>query len=256
MKLSEVAPLYARIAAVLRQRIETGALDVGAMMPTLESYMSEFAASRVTVRQAMDMLAEEGLIARRRGFGTTVLAQPRTTRDVSLPMTWHELLTRLDDVKRTKFSVSFDDSPSAESLNRDEKSTANPASKPRRKKTLRTPRKFAHLKALHHHGNSAYCLVDAWMARDIYDASANALRTRPALSVLMKSHAAQVCKVSQTLTLGIADLDVASALDIPLGSPIALVRRTVFNEDGDAIYAAQIYFPAGVVRIDTLLFER
>jgi hypothetical protein len=30
----------------------------------------------------------------------------------------------------------------------------------------------------------------------------------------------------------------------------------VFNGESDCIYAAKIYFPAGVVRIDTLLFER
>jgi GntR family transcriptional regulator len=256
MKYHEVAPLYARIAAVLRQRIETGALAVGALLPTIESYMSEFAASRVTVRQAMGMLAEEGLIARRRGFGTTVLAQPRATRNVRMPMTWHELLARLDDVERNNLSVSFDETPSAESLNSDEDLVANRGSKSRRENTVGASRKFARIKALHRHGASVYCLVDAWMARDLYDVSASELKTRPALSVLVTSHAAQVCKVKQTLTLGIADIEVANAIDIALGSPIALVRRTVFNGEGDCVYAAQIYFPAGVVRIETLLFER
>jgi GntR family transcriptional regulator len=256
MKYGDVAPLYARIAAVLRQRIETGVLTVGAMLPTLESYMSEFAASRVTLRQAMDMLSAEGLIARRRGFGTTVLMQPSATRDVSLPMTWQDLLVRLDSVERTRVSISLNELPTSEALNVEQVATDGARLKPRRANARNLSQKFAHMKALHHSGGATYCLVDAWMVRSIYDVSKNALQTRPSLVVLMQSHAAHVHRVTQSLTLGVADLDVATALHVALGSPVALVRRTVFNGESERIYAAKIYFPASVVRIDSLLYQR
>ncbi len=260
------APLYARIASVLRQRIENSELAVGTMLPTLESYMSEFDASRVTLRLAMDMLASEGLIVRRRGFGTTVIAQPRTTREIQLPMTWPELLARLDHVKRTHVSTSLDEMPTLDALNNGDSHEWRPDWLPtkivpraRAKKTnlVGVERQtYARIQALHHHGDIAYCVVNAWIDRRIYDASKRALRTRPALIVLMESHASEVNKVTQTLTLGIADVDVVSALGVPFGSPIAIVRRTVFNDAGERVYAAQIYFPASVVRIDTLLYDR
>jgi GntR family transcriptional regulator len=263
-KNAEIAPLYARIAGVLRQRIETGSLAVGSMLPTLESYMREFAASRVTMRLAMDMLDSEGLIARRRGVGTTVIAAPHTARKLNLPMSWHELLARLNDVKRSYISSSIDETPTREALNdsiqpsREGLSLANVASSARSAQNQSTgpqQRKYAHIKALHRHNNKAYCVVDAWIDRRIFDASEAALQTRPALVVLMEFHASEVNTVTQTLTLEIADVDVASVLSVPLGSPLAVVRRTVFNATNERIYAAQIYFPASVVRIDTQLFE-
>jgi GntR family transcriptional regulator len=255
----EIAPLYARIAGVLRQRIETGALAVGTMLPTLESYMREFAASRVTLRLAMDMLASEGLI------GTTVIAQPRTTRNINLPMTWRELLARLDDVKRTHIFSSIDETPSRDALNDDSMqppptdpswvSGGSPSAPTKQPISAGAQQpKYARMKALHHHGGQAYCVVDAWIHRRIFNVSKGALQARPALVVLMNAHASDVSKVTQMLTLGIADVEVASALSVPLGSPIAVVRRTVFDSAQERIYAAQIYFPASVVQIETQLF--
>ncbi|MGL4230516.1 MAG: hypothetical protein ACRCWJ_04040, partial [Casimicrobium sp.] len=58
------------------------------------------------------------------------------------------------------------------------------------------------------------------------------------------------------LTVGVAEIDVAKALNVPAGSPIALVRRNVFDAKGDRIYAARIHFPANVVRLETTLLAK
>jgi GntR family transcriptional regulator len=237
-------PLYARIAGVVRQRIETGELAIGAMLPTLEAFMAEFGASRVTVRLAMDMLGEEQLIARRRGFGTVVTARPKNHRDVVLPDSWDKLMARLTDVKRRVLAIEEEATPSADelNLNDDEK--------------LPERTRFVRMLALHTHAGEAYCYVDAWINARTYNASSRALKSKPALIVLVEKHNDRVANVTQTMTLGLADIEVAKALDIGMGSPIALVRRTVFDAKGERVYASRVHFPASVVRTESVLYAK
>ena len=55
-------PLYLQVASVMRQRIEVGHWDPGQKISTLEELEREFEVARVTVRQAIELLAEEGLL--------------------------------------------------------------------------------------------------------------------------------------------------------------------------------------------------
>jgi GntR family transcriptional regulator len=66
-------PLYAQIAASLRAQIDSGALPPGAALPTEQSLQEIFGVSRSVVRQALDRLAQDRLISREQGRGTTVL---------------------------------------------------------------------------------------------------------------------------------------------------------------------------------------
>ena len=76
-------PRYAQLADVLRRRIERGPWRAGVQLPTLDALMAEFGVARVTVRQAINVLARDGLVRAERGRGTFVLSQPgpRAGRD-------------------------------------------------------------------------------------------------------------------------------------------------------------------------------
>ena len=60
-------PLYLQVASVMRQRIEVGHWIPGQKISTLEELEREFEVARVTVRQAIELLAEEGLLYANRG---------------------------------------------------------------------------------------------------------------------------------------------------------------------------------------------
>ncbi|MEU4633079.1 GntR family transcriptional regulator [Micromonospora chalcea] len=63
-------PRYRVIADELRERIESGAIPPGALLPAESVLTAEFGASRGTVRQAIAVLREERLVATERGRGT------------------------------------------------------------------------------------------------------------------------------------------------------------------------------------------
>ncbi|KAB1942283.1 GntR family transcriptional regulator [Micromonospora sp. ALFpr18c] len=69
-------PRYRVIADQLRERIEDGSIPPGALLPTESALTSEFRASRGTVRQAIAVLREEGLVTTEHGRGTS--ARPVT----------------------------------------------------------------------------------------------------------------------------------------------------------------------------------
>jgi GntR family transcriptional regulator len=66
---------YTEIADDLIGRIRAGGLRVGARLPGELQLMQDYAASRHTIREALRGLEELGLIERRRGIGTRVLAR-------------------------------------------------------------------------------------------------------------------------------------------------------------------------------------
>src|SRR6476469_5971927 len=77
-------PRYAQLADIFRQRITRNRWPPGTKLPTLEALMLEFDVARVTVRQAMELLAREGLVSAERGRGTFVTAQPSRERGLRL----------------------------------------------------------------------------------------------------------------------------------------------------------------------------
>ncbi|HEY2248965.1 MAG TPA: GntR family transcriptional regulator, partial [Bradyrhizobium sp.] len=65
---------YRDIAAGLQKDIRLGRYDIGKLLPTETELMTRHAASRQTVREALRILNDQGLIVRRAGLGSVVIA--------------------------------------------------------------------------------------------------------------------------------------------------------------------------------------
>ncbi len=68
-------PLYARIEAQLRDAIAQGDYAVGTLLPTEAELCETLRVSRHTIREALRRLVESGLVERRQGAGTMVVAR-------------------------------------------------------------------------------------------------------------------------------------------------------------------------------------
>ncbi|MFD3452871.1 GntR family transcriptional regulator [Streptomyces sp. NPDC058691] len=69
-------PGYLRIAADLRNRISSGEFGIGDRIPTLPALAEEYEVSETTVRNALALLRNEGLIETRARAGTRVRERP------------------------------------------------------------------------------------------------------------------------------------------------------------------------------------
>jgi len=68
-------PLYQQLQRALREAIETQVLGPEDALPSERQLAAELGVSRITVRKAIDGLAEEGLLVRRQGSGNFVGAR-------------------------------------------------------------------------------------------------------------------------------------------------------------------------------------
>ncbi len=83
-------PLYFQIAENLKRAIEDGTLKPGERLDNELDLTERLGVSRPTVRQAVQRLVEQGLVVRRRGLGTVVVA-PRILRSVALTSLYDDL---------------------------------------------------------------------------------------------------------------------------------------------------------------------
>ena len=65
---------YRDIATRLQKNIRLGKAEVGNLLPTETELMDKYSASRQTVREALRILRDQGLIVRRAGLGSVVIA--------------------------------------------------------------------------------------------------------------------------------------------------------------------------------------
>ena len=65
-------PLYLQLEDLIRMEIESGKYIKGDILPSEKEYMDKYDISRVTTRQALAALVQQGYIKRARGIGTVV----------------------------------------------------------------------------------------------------------------------------------------------------------------------------------------
>ena len=97
--------LYQQIAEDLIQKIGSGALPVGSLLPTEMELMASYRTSRNTVRMALQQLQARSLISRRRHRGTMVEALPGGVATFTQSLSFDGLITLASTAKRQLVSA-------------------------------------------------------------------------------------------------------------------------------------------------------
>jgi GntR family transcriptional regulator len=59
-----------------------------------------------------------------------------------------------------------------------------------------------------------------------------------------------IASAHQVLTIGTADMEIAQMLEIPVGSPVAEVRRIFKDQNDTVIYLANVVYRGDAIRIE------
>lgn len=70
-----IIPLYEQIAQQIKQEVSNGGFDAQRRLPTEKAFAEQFNVSRITVRKAIQLLSQEGLVETKQGKGTFVRSQ-------------------------------------------------------------------------------------------------------------------------------------------------------------------------------------
>lgn len=93
------APLYLQVARELKSEIVSGVYPVGSSITTEDELCKRFSVSRHTVREAIRVLRNEGLVASRQGAGTVVVPPRTTGTDMHQVMSINDLLAFASDAR-------------------------------------------------------------------------------------------------------------------------------------------------------------
>ena len=96
-------PAYIRIHDKIKEDVDDGTWKIGQRLPSERDLCETFDVSRMTVRQAITLLVDEGILERKPGSGTFVARDvyKRQIRKLSAMMNQHQLLT-LSCVKKLR----------------------------------------------------------------------------------------------------------------------------------------------------------
>lgn len=92
-------PLYVRLARTLKEEIVNGSFPVGSLLPTEEELCKRFSVSRYTVREALRLLRDDGLVSSRQGAGTLVIPPRSSDSDIHQVMSINDLLAFASDAR-------------------------------------------------------------------------------------------------------------------------------------------------------------
>lgn len=99
------SPVYIQIHNQLRSNIENGKWHVGQKIPAERELATEFGVSRMTLRQAIQTLVDEGVLERRVGSGTFV-ANRKVQEKMSGVTSFTELMQAIGKVPSSK-TISY-----------------------------------------------------------------------------------------------------------------------------------------------------
>ena len=223
----QAVPLHAEVAAMLRNQIMSGQLAPGSQLPPLSELTEKLGVARMTVKQAMDSLVDEGLIERHSGRGTFVKEIELPERQV-LKMR-AEMAEIHSMVAQMEVSVVVDDSSS-------EIFDENGVS-------------YRSMKRIHTRNGKPFCCVDLRLESAEYEKAPDRFESEIVVSVL-KDLGIKVASARQRVTISYADFETAQALDISVNSPVFHVFREFFSSDGRLIYSAILIYPGDGLEFD------
>ena len=91
--VTDAVPLYYQLESVLREKILSGQFASLERIPTEAELATEYGVSRITVRQALAALEEDGLVRRKAGLGTFVTELPSFSGDLKVEGSLDHLLS-------------------------------------------------------------------------------------------------------------------------------------------------------------------
>jgi GntR family transcriptional regulator len=105
------SPLYVKIAQSLRSDIEKELYNQGELLPTEDDLEKQFNASRTTIRNAISLLENEGLVVRKQGKGTIVQGMRATQKLNYISSLTEAFLHKSLKVRSSNVSIELIESP-------------------------------------------------------------------------------------------------------------------------------------------------
>jgi GntR family transcriptional regulator len=227
------SPLYAQVADAIRERIVKGVWPMGAKIPTLPELSLEFDVGIITVRQAVQLLKNDGLLTPRQGRGTFVCGKPETHPRMRVESS----LTGLAELYRKHVPRLI---PLSEGLAMPRLDAEDGLPAP----------SYRLLRRIHASERQLTSVISAYIDERVFKLAPRRFRSEVVIPVLLDLKAVRIGSARQILTISTAGVEAANALNISVSAPVAEVRRVICAPDGTVIYLGELTYRGDYIRVD------
>jgi GntR family transcriptional regulator len=211
---------YQEIADELRERARSA--SAGTVLPSESELSAEFSASRVTVRRALEIVRDDGLIAARQGFGWFVATEPVRQRLERLGTIDEQLTSSGKAAGRHVLEFGFVVPP------------------PHVHADLQTDR-VLRVKRVSLADDAPFAVVTVWCPAVLAQKlSMEDVESRPFFELLD----VELRGATQTIGAESAERPEAELLAVPIGAPLLKCRRITTDLDGVPVLVSEHVFPA------------
>lgn len=223
-------PYYQQLYEILRNGITRGEWKPGDLIPPESELIKTYRVSRITVRQVLGMLVQDGLVYRERGRGTFV-AHP--TVDQALG----RIVSFTEDMRRRGFK------PASRLL-----SSSLVAASPEIATRLQVEpaAELACIRRLRLADDEPMSVEESYLIHRacpgilaVYNPRSDSLR-----ELLQRRYGIHIARAKQVIRAIAAPRELARLLSIPARSPLLFVERVSYSQQGIPIEYLKIYYRA------------
>lgn len=213
---------YREIADDLRRRVEAGEFGAARVLPSESELSHGYGASRVTVRKALEVLRDEGLVASRQGFGWFVAADPVRQSLGRLGTIEQQLADSGASPQRRIVAFGF-------------------VKAPRRAREVLGTQTVLRVVRLNLADGDPFAKVTVWCPESLGSGFSRDDLARHSFLELLH---VPLGGATQTIGAGACTRSDAELLGVPEGSPVLECERVTRDADGQAVLLSSHVFPA------------
>ncbi len=209
-------PVYIQIHNRIKKEIEEGKWAVGARIPSERKLADEFDVSRMTLRQAIQTLVDEGILQRQVGSGTYV-ASSKVQEKMSGTTSFTEL-TENQGKRPSSKTVSYH--------------LADPSLSEIEKLQLHEGDEVLRMERIRYADNQPICFEVATIPSSLVENLDKQDITSSLYKALEEKAGLKLGKASQTVSAMLASERIATLLNVKRGSAILRLRQITTLDDG------------------------
>lgn len=234
-----VVPLYHQVYVVLRQKIRNNEFDPAKPLPGEHQMAEEFGVSRVTIRRTLQSLELDGLVERRRGVGTFAVPHPAEFRDR------YNIGGLLQTGAR--------DDAATESRNIRIASIEPPAHVATK---FGSTEKVLVIQRQRHIRGEPFTLLTVYLPdRVARKAGRKALEKLPSLTAIEQA-GFYLARTEQAISAQAADEQAATALGLPIGSPLIFMTSLFSDRDDQPLALLEAQYRPDMYEYRTAMVRR
>ncbi|MGM0125029.1 GntR family transcriptional regulator [Enterococcus sp. AZ194] len=209
-------PVYIQIHDQLKEEIENGLWKIGDRLPSERELSVKFGVSRMTLRQAIQTLSDEGILERKIGSGTYV-AREKVQEKMTGTTSFTEIMESQNRVPSSKTVSYFVTSPSSSEMD---------------KLKLSKTDSILRMERIRYADGVPICFEVASIPSKLVEEFTKAEITGSFYRTLETKGKKKVGRANQTVSAMLASERIAEYLEIKRGDSILRLRQVSYFEDG------------------------